>query len=74
MRRFLIGVVAVFLSLGVMGFTHADAYVCGSGSVGSIAEQNTAGALGAQSEMFYGLLNSIDGLVLSRVNHTDVIC
>ena len=74
MRKLLVGITAVGLSFGLMGSTHAGAYVCGPGSLGGVLEQNTAGALGAQSEMFFGVLNSIDGLVLSRVNHTDVIC
>jgi hypothetical protein len=73
MRKLLVAVVALLVSFGVMGSTHAGAYVCAPGSVLSIAEQNGAGAI-PQSEMFFGFMSSVDTTVMSRVNHTGVIC
>ena len=74
MRKAIVAVVAVLLSFGVMGFTHADATVCAPGSLLSPVEAVVNGLVGSQADVIFTVVNMIDGIVLAPVGMTNTLC
>jgi hypothetical protein len=74
MRKAIVAVVAVLLSFGVMGFTHADAAVCESGSLLAPVEALIHGVVGSQADVVFGFVNMIDGIALAPAGLTNTLC
>jgi hypothetical protein len=74
MRKAIVAVVAVVLSFGVMGFTHAGAAVCAPSSTLAPVEALVDGAVGSQADVIFGVVNMIDGIALAPVGLTDYLC
>jgi hypothetical protein len=74
MRKFLVVVTAVLLSLGVMGFTRAGAAVCAPSSLLAPVESLVDGVVGSQADMVFTVVDMIDGIVLAPVGMTNTLC
>ena len=74
MRKLIVAVIAVLLSFGIMGFTHADAAVCAPGSLLSPVESLVDGVVGSQADMVFSLVDTIDGIVLGVPGLQNTLC
>lgn len=74
MRKIFVVVTALLLSLGAMGFTHADAGVCAPASLLAPVESLVDGVVGSQADMVFVLVDMIDGIVLAPVGMQNTLC
>lgn len=74
MRKLFVAVAAVVLSVGVMGFAHADAAVCAPASLLAPVESIVDGVVGSQADIVFVLVDMIDGIVLAPVGMQNTLC
>ncbi len=74
MRKAFVSIAAVALSLGVMGFTRADAAACKTTSTLAPVEALVDSQTGSQADLVFGVVHVIDGIVVAPFGFTDYLC